>query len=367
MTSTQPDETGGDGSGGVLGWFRRNEEETRRASFLERYGGVVLLGAMIVIFAITLPGKFLTYDNLIGIVGNQTIGGIVALGLLLPLAAGVFDISIGGVMTVGIVLVTWLFQTTGGDMPIPAAILITLAAGLLAGVINAGLVVKAKVDPFIATIGTSSVFLGISELIANGETIARDIPSAFTSIGRTEVFDVPLTTVYLIVLAVIVWYTLDHTPFGRKVYATGAGREAARLSGVPTSKIIFITFLISALFATLAAVVYAARLGSGPPNTGASYLLPAYASAFLGSTMIKPGRFNVPGLIVALFIVAVGINGLQLYGIPFWVVDTYQGLALIVAVVLAKTSTTRSAKRAKREKQQGSGTGTGAVEGAARA
>jgi ribose transport system permease protein len=323
------------------------DEETRRASFLERYGGVVLLAAMIVLFSVTLPGKFFTYDNLIGVVGNQTIGGIVALGLLLPLAAGVFDISIGGVMTVSVVLVTWLFQTTGGDIPIPVAILLTLLAGLVAGVINALLVVRAKVDPFIATIGTSSVFLGISEVIANGETISKNIPSAFTAIGRTEIFEVPLTTVYLIVLAVAVWYLLDHTPFGRNLYATGAGREAARLSGVPTSKIIAISFLASALFATLAGVVYAARLGSGPPNTGASYLLPAYASAFLGSTMIRPGRFNVPGLIVALFIVAVGINGLQLYGIPFWVVDTYQGLVLIVAVVLARARTSRKPKKVK--------------------
>jgi ribose transport system permease protein len=335
-------------------------ERKRSASFFERYGGVVLLAGMIVLFTVTLPGKFLTYDNLISVVSNQTIGGIVALGLLLPLAAGVFDISIGGVMTLAVVLVTWLFQTTGGGMPIPLAIVITLLAGIAAGGLNAGLVVFAKVDPFIATIGTSSVFLGLSEVIANGETIAHNIPQAFTSIGRTEIFEVPITTVYLIVLALIVWYVLDHTPFGRNLYATGAGREAARLSGVPTSKIIFITFLASALFATIAGVVYAARLGSGPPNTGASYLLPAYASAFLGSTIIKPGRFNVPGLIVALFIVAVGINGLQLYGIPFWVVDTYQGVVLIVAVVLAKTKTSRKAK-AKRDK---STTGTAAPEGA---
>jgi len=333
-------------------------ERKRSASFFERYGGVVLLAAMILLFTVTLPGKFLTYNNLIAVVSNQTIGGIVALGLLLPLAAGVFDISIGGVITLSVVLVTWLFQTTGGDMPIPLAILITLIAGLVAGSLNAGLVVIAKVDPFIATIGTSSVFLGISELIANGETIAHNIPHAFTTIGRTEIFEVPITTVYLIVLALIVWYVLDHTPFGRNLYATGAGREAARLSGVPTRRIIFTTFLVSALFATIAGVVYGSRLGSGPPNTGASYLLPAYASAFLGSTMIKPGRFNVPGLIVALFIVAVGINGLQLYGIPFWVVDTYQGVVLIVAVVLARTKTSRKAKRRK------STTGTPAPEGA---
>lgn len=344
------------GSGGFLSRFRRNEGETRSTSLLERYGGLMLLALMIVIFAVTLPGKFLTYNNLIGIIGNQTIGGIIALGLLLPLAAGAFDVSIGGVMTLGIVLVTWLFQTTGGAIPIPVAILITVLVGLVAGLINGTLVVKAKIDPLIATIGTSSVFVGISQLVANGETIAQDIPSTFTAIGRTEIFDLPLTTVYLVVLAIAVWYLLDHTPFGRKVYATGAGREAARLSGIPTGRIVFITFLLSALLVSIAAVVYASRLGSGPPNTGASYLLPAFASAFLGSTMIKPGRFNVPGLIVALFIISVGINGLQLYGIPFWVVETYQGLALIVAVVLAHNTSSKSNKRAKQKQKQAGAT-----------
>src|SRR5689334_22857945 len=128
-------------------------DEPRRHSLLERYGGLGLLALMIVIFSVTLPGKFLTYDNLIGVVSNQTIGGIMALALLLPLASGVFDISIGGAMTLAVVLVTWLFQTTGGNMPIPLAIVITLAAGLIIGVVNGTLVIKARVDPFIATIG----------------------------------------------------------------------------------------------------------------------------------------------------------------------------------------------------------------------
>ena len=311
-------------------------DEPRRHSLLERYGGVALLALMIVIFSITLPGKFLTYDNLIGVVANQTIGGIMALALLLPLASGVFDISIGGAMTLAVVLVTWLFQTTGGSMPIPLAILITLAAGLIVGVVNGTLVIKARVDPFIATIGVSSVLLGLSEVIANGTTISSDIPSAFTDLGRTFVAKVPLTLAYVTVVAVALWYLLEQTPFGRRVYATGAARDAARLSGVKTDRIIFVSFVASALLASLAGVVYGARIGAGPPNVGANYLLPAFAAAFLGSTMIRPGRFNVPGLVVAMFIVAIGINGLQLYGIPFWITDLYQGTVLIVAVVVAR-------------------------------
>lgn len=311
-------------------------DEPRRHSLLERYGGLGLLALMIVIFTVTLPGKFLTYDNLIGVVSNQTIGGIMALALLLPLASGVFDISIGGAMTLSVVLVTWLFQTTDGSMPIPLAILIALAAGALIGVVNGTLVIKARVDPFIATIGVSSVLLGLSEVIANGTTISTGIPSAFTDLGRTFVAKVPLTLAYVAVVALALWYLLEQTPFGRRVYATGAARDAARLAGVKTDRIIFLSFVASALLASLAGVVYGARIGAGPPNVGANYLLPAFAAAFLGSTMIRPGRFNVPGLIVAMFIVAIGINGLQLYGIPFWITDLYQGTVLIVAVVVAR-------------------------------
>jgi ribose transport system permease protein len=314
----------------------------RRHSVLERFGGLLLLAVMFVVFAITLPDKFLTYDNLISVVSNQTIGGIMALALLLPLAAGVFDISIGGAMTLSVVLVTWLFQTTSGDMPIPLAILITLVAGPIIGAVNGALVLKGRVDPFIATIATSSVLLGLSEMIANGTTISQDIPSAFTDLGRTFVAKVPLTVAYVAVVAIVLWYLLDQTPFGRRVYATGAARDAARLVGVRTNRIIFLAFVASATLSVLAGVIYAARVGAGPPNVGAGYLLPAFAAAFLGSTMIRPGRFNVPGLILALFIVAIGINGLQLYGIPFWITDVYQGVVLILAVLVARSRARRA-------------------------
>ena len=317
-------------------------EGPRRHSLLERYGGLMLLGAMVVVFAITLPGKFLTYDNLIGVVSNQTIGGIMALALLLPLAAGVFDISIGGAMTLAVVLITWLFQTTGGAIPIPAAIILTLLIGPLIGAVNGALVLRGRVDPFIATIAVSSVLLGLSEMIANGTTISKDIPTSFTDLGRTFTLKVPLTVAYVAAVAIMLWYVLDQTPFGRRVYATGAARDAARLVGVRTNRVIFLAFVASATLATLAGIVYAARIGSGPPNVGAGYLLPAFAAAFLGSTMIRPGRFNVPGLILALFIVAIGINGLQLYGIPFWITDLYQGVVLIAAVLVARSRTRKT-------------------------
>lgn len=334
---TGPEGPGGPSSAksdrGLLG---RAVEFERRKRLIERYGGVILLALLFAYFSITLTDKFLTTENLIGVLSNQAITAVIALGLLIPLATGVFDISIGGTMTLAVIVSTWLFQTTSGSMPVPAAILITLLMGVAIGLVNGGLVIGLRVDPFIATIGTSTILLGISEAIANGTTISHDIPSSFTDIARATIGTVPITVIYAIALGLLLWYVLDYTPFGRKIYATGQGRDAAQLSGVRTGRIIVCGYIVSGVFAALAGVLYASRLGSGPPGVGAGYLLPSYAVAFLGATMIRPGRFNVPGLFVAIAIIAIGINGLQLDGIAFWVVEVFQGGALLLAVVISQ-------------------------------
>jgi ribose transport system permease protein len=309
---------------------------SRSATFASRWSGPVLLVAMIVLFTILEPGVFLTESNLLAVANNQAITAIVALGLLFPLASGVFDISIGGVITLSVISSATMFQATSGNLPVPLVIVLTLLVGMAAGLANGLLVIRLSIDPFIVTLGTGSVFLGISQYIADGKVVAEDIPAAFTDLGRGETFGVPNPILLVIVLSLIVFYLLELTPFGRMVYATGAGRDAARLAGVPTNRLLYIAFLSSAFFASLAGIVYVSRIGSGQPDVGAQYLLPAYAAAFLGSTMIKPGRFNVPGLLVGISILAIGINGLQLRGIPFWVIATFQGGALILAVVFSK-------------------------------
>lgn len=308
----------------------------RSVSFASRWSGPILLVAMMVVFTILEPGVFLTESNLLAVVNNQAITAIVALGLLFPLASGVFDISIGGAITLSVISSAAMFNATAGNMPVPVVIVLTLLVGIAAGLVNGLLVIRLSIDPFIVTLGTGSVFLGVSQFIADGKVISEDIPSAFTDLGRGETFGIPNPILLVIVLAVIVFYLLEMTPFGRMIYATGAGREAARLAGVPTNRLLYIAFLSSAFFASLAGLVYVSRIGSGQPDIGAQYLLPAYAAAFLGSTMIKPGRFNVLGLLVGIAILAIGINGLQLRGIPFWVIATFQGGALILAVVFSK-------------------------------
>ena len=132
---------------------------------------------MFVVFTIMKPDTFPTYTNLIAVVNNQTITAVVALGLLVPLAAGVFDISIGGVLTLSVIFSTLMFQSTGGDMPVPVVIALTLLIGVLAGLFNGILVVRLRIEPFIVTLGSGSIFLGISQLIAHGQAISEHIPT----------------------------------------------------------------------------------------------------------------------------------------------------------------------------------------------
>jgi ribose transport system permease protein len=326
----------GPGNGGKGGGSRVQGHDRTGASVIQRYAGVFVLIGLIVLFSLIKPHLFLTYNNFVGIFGNSAIIGIIAVGLLMPLAAGVFDISIGGSMTLSIVAVTYLFQLTHGGMPVPVAILIVLLLAVVIGFVNSALVVREGIDPFIATIGTGAVLVGMSQLLGNGTTITNDIPSAFTDFGRWQLGKIPVGVFILAALCLLAWYVLDYTPLGRHIYATGAAREATRLTGIRTTRVITITFICSAMGAALAGIVFASRAGSGPPGIGAGYLLSAYSAAFLGSTIIRPGRFNVGGLVVALLIIGVGINGLQIAGLPFWVVETFQGVALLVAVLIGR-------------------------------
>jgi ribose transport system permease protein len=313
---------------GLLGFERRHQ-------ILARFSGPMILVLLVIVFALTEP-SFLTPQNLVGILSNQAIAGVVALALLVPLATGVIDVSISGSMTIAIILATWMFNASHGGIPTWLACVLTIVVVSAVGLLNSLLVVRLGVDSFIATIGTTTVLLGISEFISNGATISEGIPNSFTAISQTTFFGLPLTVVYLVAIALLFWYVLEYTPIGRKIYATGMGSGAAKLAGVRTGRIMTLAFVVSAGFAAVAGVLYASRVGAGLPNVGASYLLPAFGAAFLGSTMIKPGRFNVPGLLIGMFVIAVGVNGLQLSGANFWVVDLFQGSALIVAVIIAQ-------------------------------
>jgi ribose transport system permease protein len=215
------------------------------------------------------------------------------------------------------------------------AILLTLAAGVLIGLTSGLLVVRAHIDSFVATLGTSSVLLALIAWISGSEQIIGLNPS-FASIASTEVLGVTFPVWAMLAVAAVAWYVLEHTAVGRYCYATGGNIDAARLAGVRTSLVIVGSFIACGVITTSAGMLVSSRIDAGDPTVGPSYLLPAFTAAFLGSTQFRAGRFNVWGTVVAVYVLATGVQGLQLAGAPVWIPDLFNGVALLVAVGAAK-------------------------------
>lgn len=325
--TTSPDQTPTNGSGQRS---RRNRD--RRPFALSNFTGIYILAAFIVVFALWIPTTFLTSLTAQTIMAEQAVTAMVAIGLLFALAAGQYDLSIGAVVGLSAVMVCTL--TTKYGISLVPAVLITVLVGTTVGVINAFLVVKVGISSFIATLGMSSVLIAPTRAIS-GDQVVYGVPEAFIGLTAHQALGIPVIALYMLVVATIAWYALEHTPFGRRVAATGSGPDAARLAGVRTERVIFASLMISSTVAALAGVLLASKLATATPDLGPGYLLPAFAAAFLGTTQLKPGRFNVWGTLIAIFLLATGVKGLQLAGAADWVTDLFNGAALIIAVGLS--------------------------------
>lgn len=299
---------------------------------LARFSGLYLWAGIILIFTLWLPGTFLTGDTAKSIASDQAISAVLALAVLVPLAAGCIDISAAQLLGTSAIVAGSLMSKSGASPAV--AIVITLCFGLGVGALNGFLVAWVGVDSIIATLGTGSVLVAISGAISKYSFVGP-LPSSFGSLVSGDIVGVPTITLYMVGIGVVVWYLLEHTSLGRRLYATGASRDAARLAGVRTTHYVFASFLTSGALASVAGMMLAAKIGQITPTAGPEYLLPAFAACFLGMTQIKPGKFNVLGTLLALFLLATGVTGLQLAGAELWITDLFNGVALILAVSAA--------------------------------
>ena len=312
------------------------EKPRRRFSLgMDRFSGLYVWAALIIIFGIWVPDTFLRVNTLTIILGDQAITAMLALGIIIPLAAGVFDLSFAGVAGVAVAVTAW--AQVEGYNPAVAALLALLVATAI-GAVNGFVVVKLKVNSFIATLGMSSLLLALTYWITDGVQIVSGFADWFLDLGTLQIIGIPLPFYAMVVLAIVVYIVIEYLPIGRYLYASGGNPVAARLAGVRVDRIVFGSLVVSSLVAGLAGVVLAARLGTASPDIGPSYLLPAFSAVFLGSTQIKPGRVNVIGTLIAIYLLATGVKGLQLAGAPVYVDDLFNGAALIIAVALAARS-----------------------------
>ncbi len=320
---------------------RRSSLGTHGLSLLAiRYSGVIAIGLLVVGFSMYLPGLFLTEITFRTIIANQAVTGILALAALIPLAAGLYDLSFAAVAGLSLVLTVRLSAETDYSILVIAAIAIGCAA--LCGLVSATLVAFVGLDSFIVTLGMSSLVLGIALRVTEGNTMYGVFDPGFVNIGQGSIGPVPYLTVALIGLAVIVWLWLEHTPAGRYTLAVGSNPVAARLAGVSVARTYFLTLLICSVVAGAAGVLLAAQVGIAATSTGPAYLLPALAALLLGATQVRD-RPNVAGAIIAVFLLGTGIKGLQLAGADSYVTEVFNGGVLIAAVAAASVRSRRAA------------------------
>ena len=304
-----------------------------RALSPQRISAIYFFVILFVIFSLWVPSTFLTSSTWHSLLSDQAIVGLVAVAFSIPLAAGAFDLAVGSEVGFAGILVAWLLVPRG--LSVVPAIVLTLLAGVVIGTASGLLVARVRIDSFIATLGMSSILLALLSWISGGEQILN-MPVGYQSIATNTLLGIAYPFWILLVVVVVVWYVLERTAVGRRVYATGGNIEAARLAGVRTSLVTVSCLAACGLIAAAAGVLDSARLGIGDPTVGPDYLLPALAGVFLGSTQFRGGRVNVWGSVIAIYVLATGTTGLQLAGAPVWIPDLFNGVALLLAVGVAK-------------------------------
>ncbi|PCK79111.1 ABC transporter permease [Rhizobium sophoriradicis] len=297
------------------------------------YGLVILTAGLIVLFSILLPDTFPTVLNVRSIVSDKAIIALLSLAAMIPMASGRIDLTVG----YGIVLwhILAISVQTAYGLPWPVAVVIVLALGVLTGFINGLLVEVAKIDSFIATLGTGTVLYALALWHTGGRQVVGVLPDGFYALNGTMLFGLPITGFYVLLIAICMWIVLEYLPIGRYLYAIGANPKAAALNGIPVRKFVIGAFVTSGLLAALTGVLLASKLRIGQASVGLEYLLPALVGAFLGSTTIKPGRVNVWGTLIGVIILAVGISGIQQFGGSFFVEPLFNGVTLLIAIGIA--------------------------------
>ncbi len=297
------------------------------------YGLVILTVFLIVLFSILLPNTFPTVLNLRAILSDKSIIAMLSLAAMIPMVAGRIDLTVGYGIVLWHILAISLQVNYG--VPWPIAVLIVIALGAITGVLNGILVEIAKIDAFIATLGTGTVLYAIALWHSGGRQVVGELDPQFYLLSGQWVLGLPITGFYVLAISLVMWVVLEFTPVGRYLYAIGANQKAAELNGIPTRKFVVGAFVASGTLAAIAGVLLASKLRIGQASVGLEFLLPALVGAFLGSTTIKPGRVNVWGTIIGVVILAVGISGIQQFGGSFWVEPLFNGSTLLIAIGIA--------------------------------
>jgi len=298
---------------------------------LRRYGVLFALAVVFLIFSIMEP-SFYSLRNVLSIIRQASITGILAIGLTTVVIAGEFDMSFASLAGFsGVLSVILMGKLMFGAM---AAWGVALAAALGIGVINGLIVVFLGVPAVIETIGMMTLLAGVSKWLTDGSTYySASFPAILPALGRAMVFDVIPSPVIIFVIFIVVFIILlEHTKIGRYFHAAGGNPEASKHVGIKVKKVKFISFLISAFTAGFGGIMLGSLLGSGTPGMGEGYMIPGISAMFIGAVFLTDGVPNIWGTIIGALLLSVLSNGFVMINLPFYMKDIVYGAVLIGAV-----------------------------------
>ena len=300
---------------------------------VRKIGALYVLILISIVFSFWAPQLFPRWATVLQIVNSNSIGALAALALIFPLSAGVFDLSEAYTMSLTGVVVAYL--VVNHNVPIWLACFAAMGFAFLVGLLNVVVVVMMKIDSFIGTLATGSLVQALITLVSSGATIAGvQLFGGFAKVAQAKFLGFVYPVWYALILAIIVWYIFEYTAFGRRLYAVGFNKRAARLAGVQTDWLQAITLIVGAMIAGLIGIVLASFIGAGSGDIGTPYLLTSFAAVFLGATQVKEGRFNALGTIIAILLLGTGETGLTLSNAPSWTGSAFTGFVLIAALAV---------------------------------
>jgi len=304
-----------------------------------RQSGTLLgLIGIILFFALQLPDTFLTARNLLNISQQISMLAVTAFTMTIVMVMGDFDLSVGSTASLAGITAAVLFAA---GLPVWVGVAAALAVGVAGGLFNGFLVAYLGILPFIATLGTLTMFSGTAFLLSDGKTIfGRDIPVAFADFARSglplaEGVTLPAMTMAALFVLAVVFVILEHTTYGRRLYAIGGNIQAAELAGIAVRRLRLSAFALTGFGAAVAGLMYASRVASANPTQGAGLMLDAIAAVFLGMTMGRQGEPHVMATLVGVLILGILDNGLTQMNVDSYVREILIGAIVVAAVALS--------------------------------
>ena len=304
----------------------------RKIVLINEFGVFVAMIVIAVFFQISTKGLFFISGNLISILRQTSILGIMSVAMTILITSGEFDLSIGSTFAFNAIIMAILI--TRYNYSVWIAAIVALVGAVVVGLINGLITVKLKIPSFITTLGTMMVIRGLALLVTNGWPISNFPPSIFYGMFGGEYFGIPLQAVWFIVVVIIGYLALQKSKFGISVFATGGNKEAARLSGINTNRIKIICFILTALAATFASFTSVGYLGSVAPTQGVEMEMQAIAASVVGNTALMGGSGYIIGTFLGAIIMSIVKNGLVLMGTNVYFQRAALGLIILVAVII---------------------------------